>query len=480
MSNLKDFKNKNTEFTGTTGIDLPEGTTAQRVNASGNLRYNTETGLAEYYGENWKPIDSPPVLTSISPTSWDSTGAAVTITLTGSNFSSSVTIKFIGNDGTEYTAGSVNRVSASSVTCQTTAAMGVANEPYDVKLINSSGLASTLEDVLDAGAVPAFITGASLALIPVTGSAMTPVVIQAQDPDSTPITNMTVTSGSLPSGTSGAFTFANGVGNFTITGTPDAAASNSFTITATDGVNTTARAFTVTTSVPDGSAEGLAVASPAAATAAGVSTDGNRWFKPPGQTQAHQLYFEGSTGYVRLGNLSPGYSYFYIGNTSGNGTDIGTSCGSGSCTCTNIGSYSVGTVTTAFFDTCDVSPYCNYNFAYRDIANNTTINNAWLNALAGTLATGYKSSSFYLYHNDMEGTDNVGFNFSDGTQPIFTMSDNHTSPVCNISASDYAGTINSLVGSGGSTKVLTGMHYRGGSDPGAYLFTLRNSGIFIK
>jgi hypothetical protein len=116
MSNLKDFKNKNTEFTGTTGIDLPEGTTAQRVNASGNLRYNTETGLAEYYGENWKPIDSPPVLTSISPTSWDSTGAAVTITLTGSNFSSSVTIKFIGNDGTEYTAGSVNRVSASTVT----------------------------------------------------------------------------------------------------------------------------------------------------------------------------------------------------------------------------------------------------------------------------------------------------------------------------------------------------------------------------
>ena len=66
MSDLKDFKNKNTEFTGTTGIDLPEGTTAQRVNQQGTIRYNTETQLAEYYATNWKSIDSPPTISGIS------------------------------------------------------------------------------------------------------------------------------------------------------------------------------------------------------------------------------------------------------------------------------------------------------------------------------------------------------------------------------------------------------------------------------
>jgi len=480
MSNLKDFKNKNTEFTGTTGIDLPEGTTAQRVDQSGRLRYNTETGLAEYYGENWKPIDSPPVLTGISPSSWASDGSTLaTITLSGSNFSSTVQVKFIGADGTEYDGLSVNRISASSATATTTAAMGVSNEPYDVKIINSSGLASTLEEVLDAGSTPTFITSASLADIGVTGSAMTPVEIECYDPDSTAIQNMTVTSGSLPSGTSGVFSWNGNRGVFTISGTPDTAASNSFTITASDGTNTNSRAFTVTTITPDGSSEALAIASPAEATAAGVTTDGNRWFKPPGQTTAHQLYFEGTTGYVRL-SPNPGYTYWYIGNTSGNGTDSGTSCGSGQCVCTSLGSYTVGTLTLAFFDDCSVAPYCNYTFQYKDAVNSTTINNAWLNALEGTLATGYKGSDFYLYHNDMEGSSNVGFNFSDGTQPIFTMSDNHTAPTCTIAASDYTGTINSLVGSGAGTKLLTGMHYRGGSDPGAYIFTLRNNGIMVK
>ena len=479
MSNLKDFKNKNTEFTGTTGIDLPEGTTAQRVDQAGRLRYNTETGLAEYYGENWKPIDSPPVLTGISPTSWASDGSTLaTITLSGSNFSSSIQVKFIGADGTEYDGLSVNRISASSATATTTAAMGVSNEPYDVKVVNSSGLSSTLEDVLDAGALPAFVTAADLGTITV-GSAMTAIEIEAYDPDSTAITNMTVTAGSLPAGTSGAFAWNGNRGVFTITGTPSAGATNTFTITATDGVNTNTREFTLVTAVADGSSESLAAASPAALTSAGVTTDGNRWIKPPGQTTAHQLYFEGTTGYVRL-SPNPGYSYWYIGNTSGTGTDQGTSCGSASCVCTNLGSYTVGTLTLAFFDACDTAPYCNYTFLYKDAVNSTTINNAWLNALEGTLATGYKGSDFYLYHNDMEGSDNVGFNFSDGTQPVFTMSDNHSSPNCTIAASDYVGTINSLVGSGAGTKLLTGMHYRGGSDPGAYIFTLRNNGIMVK
>ena len=67
MSNYKDFRNKNTQFTGNVGIDLPTGTTAQRATTfgSGTLRFNTTTGLMEYYtGTDWKAIDAPPVVTS--------------------------------------------------------------------------------------------------------------------------------------------------------------------------------------------------------------------------------------------------------------------------------------------------------------------------------------------------------------------------------------------------------------------------------
>jgi len=59
MSNYKDFKNKNTEFTGTTGIDLPEGGTAARVNEQGRLRFNTDTSLSEYYtGSEWVALSA--------------------------------------------------------------------------------------------------------------------------------------------------------------------------------------------------------------------------------------------------------------------------------------------------------------------------------------------------------------------------------------------------------------------------------------
>ena len=73
MSNYKDFRNKDTEFTGIKGIDLPEGAASTRVNEQGRLRFNSETGLAEYYnGTIWKSIDAPPDVSSASPTAFAS------------------------------------------------------------------------------------------------------------------------------------------------------------------------------------------------------------------------------------------------------------------------------------------------------------------------------------------------------------------------------------------------------------------------
>ena len=47
---------------GTEGTKVALGTTAQRGSTTGQIRFNSTTGLAEYYtGTAFKSIDSPPV-----------------------------------------------------------------------------------------------------------------------------------------------------------------------------------------------------------------------------------------------------------------------------------------------------------------------------------------------------------------------------------------------------------------------------------
>jgi len=67
MADSRDITGKNRKFTGTTGIKLPTGTEAQRVDEAGQIRFNSDTNLAEYYdGTDWKSIDAPPVISSIN------------------------------------------------------------------------------------------------------------------------------------------------------------------------------------------------------------------------------------------------------------------------------------------------------------------------------------------------------------------------------------------------------------------------------
>jgi hypothetical protein len=112
----------NTEIAGTEGARMPNGTTAQRANAQGgDIRFNTTLSLMEYYtGTEWKSIDSPPTVTSLSPTTIvDGT----TVTVTGSNFQSGVNVSVIGSDGTSYTPASIVRTNSTTVTFDATAAM---------------------------------------------------------------------------------------------------------------------------------------------------------------------------------------------------------------------------------------------------------------------------------------------------------------------------------------------------------------------
>ena len=98
---------------GTEGTRVATGTSAQRGSTQGQFRFNTTTGLAEYYtGTDFKSIDSPPTITNISPTALDTAGGQ-TITVTGTNFATSGTVS-VSVGGT--VASSVSVVSATSLT----------------------------------------------------------------------------------------------------------------------------------------------------------------------------------------------------------------------------------------------------------------------------------------------------------------------------------------------------------------------------
>ena len=151
----------NTEISGTEAARMPQGTTGQRANAqSGDQRFNSTLSLMEYYtGSDWKSIDSPPIISGVSPITFSTAGD--TITVTGSNFQSGYTLTVIGNDGTIYTPATTNLVNSSSITFDITAAMVSAGKDYyDVKFINSSGLSAIKIDTLSLPTTIAFDVGA--------------------------------------------------------------------------------------------------------------------------------------------------------------------------------------------------------------------------------------------------------------------------------------------------------------------------------
>ena len=238
---IADFKFENIVDTGTEGTKVASGTTAQRGSTTGQIRFNSTTGLAEYYtGTQFKIIDSPPAITSISPTSV-LTGNA-NITINGSGFGSGAVVKFIGSDGTEFTSPSVTVNSGSQITAQTPSSpLVVSKEPYDIKVINLSGLSGQIDDVLDAGGSPTWST-ASGSLGNVTEGASASFTISASDPDGTAIT-YSDTTGNL---SSNSLTLNSSTG--AITGTAPSVSADttiSFTGRASDGVNTTDRAFNI-------------------------------------------------------------------------------------------------------------------------------------------------------------------------------------------------------------------------------------------
>jgi hypothetical protein len=235
----------NPSLSGTEGVTLPAGTTAERPSSpdSGVFRFNTTTDVMEYYdGDAWQTLGNAPGVTSISPTT--ETDANADITITGSNFKTGATVQFIGDDGTVYNSPSVTVNSTTTITATTpSSALTVDNEPYDIKVNNPGNFSGTLVNALDAGSTPAFgVASGSLGTV-VEGTAASGFTqITATDADGQSVSITLKSGSSLPSGvsmsTSGVFSGT--------TPTTGSSVTTTFTVQATDGVNTAEREYTLT------------------------------------------------------------------------------------------------------------------------------------------------------------------------------------------------------------------------------------------
>jgi len=234
----------NPVLTGTGGIKVPVGNTSERVNTQGMVRFNSSTGLLEYYdGTTYKGLDIGPTVSSVNTNNIESSALPANIVITGSNFSSSVSVKFLGINSTEISSPSVTRDSATQITAQVPSTVTSVNEPYKVQVKNTStGFTGILENAFNIDAAPVFgVAAGSLGTLGTNGAGSSLTAVTATDDEGDSIT-FSVTSGSLPSGIT-----LNSNGTFAGNATGVASSTTStFSVTATDGTNTSVRQYTIT------------------------------------------------------------------------------------------------------------------------------------------------------------------------------------------------------------------------------------------
>lgn len=358
----------NPTLSGTEGVTLPAGTTAERPSSpdTGVFRFNTTTDVMEYYdGTAWQALGNAPGVTSISPTTV--LDANTDIVITGTNFKTGATVQFVGNDGTLYNSPSVTVNSTTTITAQTPGtALTVANEPYGVKVINPGNFSGTLAAALDAGSTPAFgVASGSLGTVIEGENASGFTQITATDADGQSVSITLKSGSSLPSGismsTSGVFSGT--------TPTTGSSVTTSFTVEATDGVNTAERDYTIT------------VRPYLYAQLSGSGT----WSVPSGVDSAEVLIVAGGASGGRSPNVSTG--------GGGAGGIVHTSSYTFTSTDKSSGiAYSVG----AGGDGIGISPYA-YDGGYNNGEDSTfAISGGTITAKGGGGAGGYGGNSpFY-------------------------------------------------------------------------------------
>lgn len=272
LAELSTQDNTNTDF-----IDLPGGTTAQRPSpaGSGNLRYNSTTGRAEYYNGNnqWQSIDTPPSVTSISPGGAEPNDTSASIVVTGQNFQNGATASVVASNGTVTNATTTAVDSATQITAvfNTT---GLAVGAYSLKITNAGGLSGELTSGFAISNSPSWTTNAgNIATFysDITGS----VTLAATDAEGDSVSFALASGSSLYGGLS-----LNGTtGVISGNPSPDISAggadvTNTFTVEATDGTTTVNRTFNIIIDEPLGTATNPAVSAKQLYDA-GYTTSGN-------------------------------------------------------------------------------------------------------------------------------------------------------------------------------------------------------------
>ena len=291
---IADFKFENIVDTGTTGTKVASGTTAQRGSTAGQFRYNSTTGKFE--GRNatgFVSIEVAPTISSVNNNNITQAqiDAGFDLILTGSNYNSGDIVKFVGSNNSEVNATTTTVNSATQITARIPTNLDASLEPFTVKVVNVGNLSGQLANAFNIDASPSF-TNASGSL----GTVLEDVALSsslnagATDPEGSSVTH-SISSGALPTGLS--LASATGL----ITGTPNvndtyasAGVTHNFTVSATDGTNTSSRAFSILRKWSDGSsASAVANSAKEIKDLTGTTTSGLYYINVSGQG-AVQVY----------------------------------------------------------------------------------------------------------------------------------------------------------------------------------------------
>jgi uncharacterized protein (UPF0335 family)/phosphotransferase system HPr-like phosphotransfer protein len=193
------------EITGTEGVILGGGTTAERPTSAvlGTVRYNSTTGFMEAYtAQGWGSIAQPPSVSGISPVSvlLANTGTQV-FTVTGGGFTSGSTVHLVGADGTEYTVFDTTIVSATQMTFKmgvdgATGGYDKAQRPYTVKVVSSSGLTALSSATIGFGGLGWTSPANNATLNYVEGTSSTETLVATDDLGGSDVT-FSIVSGTL-------------------------------------------------------------------------------------------------------------------------------------------------------------------------------------------------------------------------------------------------------------------------------------------